>query len=219
MSSNGREGEQETARRRVSGVILAGGQSRRMGANKALMRLGDRTLIGHVIRRLEPVTDELLLVTNSPEVYLHLGLPMYPDILPDTGALGGLYTGLTCAAYDTVLCVACDAPFLVPRLLTHLVSCLDGYDAVMPYTEAERLTFQTLCAAYSKERCRPIIAEMLEEKELRVHALTERASVCRVPPRVWQEFDPAGDSFFNVNRAEDFRRAERRIGITPPPDF
>ena len=187
----------------VTGVILAGGKSRRMGENKALMRLGDDSLIGHVIRCLHDVTDELLLVTNSPTEYAHLDVPMHGDILPDAGALGGVYTGVTHASHDAILCVACDSPFLEPKLLSYLVTVLGEYDAVIPYTYSSRqtpfcrnkdigvtnpsygddtqITLQTLCAAYSK-RCLSIIELMLRESELRVHALQERAHIKRVSP-------------------------------------
>ena len=213
----------------VTGVILAGGKSRRMGENKALMQLGDDSLIGHVIRRMHRVTDERLLITNSPTEYAHLSVPMHGDILPDTGALGGVYTGLTHASHEIVLCVACDSPFLEPKLLTYLISILGEYDAVMPYTYRSRqtpfcrkkdigftnpaysgdaqITLQTLCAVYSK-RCLPIIALMLRESELRVHALQERAYIKHVSPEVWREFDPEGMSFFNINTPEDFERAD-----------
>ncbi|MDE0469936.1 MAG: molybdenum cofactor guanylyltransferase [Candidatus Poribacteria bacterium] len=200
----------------VTGVILAGGKSRRMGQNKALIQLGDDSLIEHVIRRMHLVVDELLLITNSPAEYAPLNVPMYGDIIPDTGALGGIYTGLTYASYDAVLCVGCDNPFLVPNLLTYLVSVLDEYDAVMPYTyqenparrsEEDQIILQTLCAAYTK-RCLPIIELMLQESELRVHALAERAYVQRVSPEVWQTFDSEGMSFFNINTPEDFERAD-----------
>ena len=200
----------------VTGVILAGGQSRRMGQNKALIQLGDNSLIEHVIRRMHLVVDELLLITNSPAEYAPLNVPMHGDIIPDTGALGGIYTGLTYASYDAVLCAGCDNPFLVPNLLTYLVSVLGEYDAVMPYTyqenparrsEEDQITLQTLCAAYSK-RCLPIIELMLQEPELRVHALAERAYVQRVSPEVWQTFDSEGMSFFNINTPEDFERAD-----------
>ena len=72
----------------VTGIILAGGQSRRMGQNKALMRLGDDPLIAHVIRQMESVTDELLLITNEPDLYTTLKLPMYADITTGHGRIG-----------------------------------------------------------------------------------------------------------------------------------
>ena len=201
----------------VTGVILAGGKSRRMGDNKALMRLGDNSLIGHVIHRMCLVTDELLLITNSPAEYAHLDVPMHGDILPGAGALGGIYTGLRHASHNIVLCVACDSPFVEPKLLTYLVSVLGEYDAVMPYTHREihashntQITLQTLCAAYSK-RCLPIIESMLRDSELRVHALQERAHIKRVSPEVWQAFDSEGMSFFNINTPEDFESADSHI--------
>ena len=204
----------------VTGVILAGGKSRRMGENKALMRLGDNSLIGHVIHRMCLVTNELLLITNSPAEYAHLDVPMHGDILLGTGALGGIYTGLKRASHNTVLCVACDSPFVEPKLLTYLVSVLGEYDAVMPYTHREihashndvQITLQTLCAAYSK-RCLPIIKSMLRDPELRVHALQERAHIKRVSPEVWQAFDPEGMSFFNINTPEDLESADTYMSM------
>ncbi|MCY3721611.1 MAG: molybdenum cofactor guanylyltransferase [Candidatus Poribacteria bacterium] len=204
----------------VTGVILAGGKSRRMGENKALMRLGDNSLIGHVIHRMCLVTNELLLITNSPAEYAHLDVPMHGDILLGTGALGGIYTGLKRASHNTVLCVACDSPFVEPKLLTYLVSVLGEYDAVMPYTHREihashndvQITLQTLCAAYSK-RCLPIIKSMLRDSELRVHALQERAHIKRVSPEVWQAFDPEGMSFFNINTPEDLESADAYMSM------
>lgn len=208
----------------VTGVVLAGGKSRRMGENKALMQLGNDSLIGHVIHRMRLLTDELLLITNNPTEYGHLGVSMHGDILPGTGALGGIYTGLTHASNDAVLCVACDSPFLEPKLLTYLVSILGEYDAVMPYTSrsnkdigvtnlshsTDQTTLQTLCAAYSK-RCLSIIESMLQESELRVHALQERAYIKRISPEIWQAFDPDGMSFFNINTPEDFETGKKLI--------
>lgn len=199
----------------ATGVILAGGKSRRMAQNKALLRLGNGTLIGHVVQSIQSITEELLLITNSPDEYTHLGITMHGDIVQNAGALGGIHTGLTYASHDTVLCVGCDSPFLAPNLLTYLVSVLDQYDAVMPYTLKEpsfynkngQITLQTLCAVYSK-RCLPIIEQMLNESDLRVHALQERANVLTLAPEIWKIYDPEGHSFFNINTPEDFEKAQ-----------
>ena len=193
----------------VTGVILAGGKSKRMGENKALLRLGNETLIGHVIRCMRSITDELLLITNIPDEYKHLGITMHKDIIQNVGALGGIHAGLTYASHETVICVGCDNPFLVPNLLSYLVSILGEYDAVMPYTYNEdvQITLQTLCAVYSK-RCLPIIEQMLNEPDLRVHALQERANVLTLAPEIWKTYDSEGHSFFNVNTPEDFEKAQ-----------
>ena len=185
-----------------------------MGENKALLRLGDKTLIEHVICPLREVTDELLLITNSQQEYAHLNLSMHGDILPNAGALGGLHAGLTYASHELVLCVACDSPFLQPALLTYLISAIETEDAVVPYTATEdasnkkfQTKFQTLCAVYSK-RCLPVIEQMVSASELRVHQLYRRIRCREVPPAIWRTFDAAGLSFFNVNTRADFENAK-----------
>jgi molybdopterin-guanine dinucleotide biosynthesis protein A len=91
---------------RVSGVILAGATSRRMGGSpKALIQFGGRSLIEHIAETLRSVLSDCLIVTNTPELYASLDLPMVGDVLPDTGSLGGIYSGLLAAPRDHALCV------------------------------------------------------------------------------------------------------------------
>lgn len=198
----------------LTGVILAGGKSRRMGQNKAFLCLGNDTLIGHVIRCMRSITDELLLITNNPDEYTHLDIVMHNDIIQNAGTLGGIHSGLTHASHETVICVGCDSPFLRPNLLKYLVSVLENYDAVMPMSykiDNTVMTLQTLCAVYSK-RCIPIIEGMLEQSELRVHALQESADVLCISPKIWKLYDPDGISFFNVNTPEDYIKAQSIYG-------
>src|SRR5947208_5362641 len=96
---------------RITGVIQAGGKSTRMGGDrKALMRLGGRRIIERVLDAIEGAVDEVLVVTNTPELYAFLRLPMVPDAYPDGGSLGGIFTGLRAAPGDAVFTVACDIP-------------------------------------------------------------------------------------------------------------
>ena len=194
----------------VTGVILAGGKSRRMGQNKAFLCLGSDTLIGHVILCLKSITDKLLLITNNPDEYAHLEIEMHNDFIQNAGTLGGIHAGLTHASNEAVICVGCDSPFLKPNLLKYLVSALENYDAVMPLStkiDNTHKTLQTLCAVYSK-RCIPIIEDMLNQSELRVHALQERANVLCISPEKWESYDPDGVSFFNVNTPRDYIHAQ-----------
>ena len=136
---------------------------------------------------------------------------MHSDIIPNTGALGGVYTGLMHASHEVVLCVACDSPFLVPNLLIYLVSVLGEYDAVMPYTykvppsdnKDAPIDPPNVCVPPIPNVCLPIIELMLRESELRVHALQERASILTIAPEIWETYDSEGHSFFNVNTPED----------------
>ena len=197
----------------TTGVILAGGCSRRMGQNKALIRLGCATVIEHTLRQMQSVTTNLLLITNTPSLYRNLGVPIYTDLVPNMGALGGIYTGLTHADNPVVLCVACDMPLLQPRLLSYLTKILGEDDAAVPYVETlDSLSpkFQTLSAVYSK-KCLSAITQMFVEGELRIHALYNRISVRVVPPSEWRRFDPHGHSFLNINTPTDLEIASRII--------
>ena len=102
----------------LSLAIIAGGQSRRMGRDKAFVELGGQTLIERVIQRSAELGQaETILITNKPADYAHLGLPMFRDALPDKGSLGGIYTALLRAQSPAVLVLACDMPFVNADLL------------------------------------------------------------------------------------------------------
>ena len=123
---------------RVSGVILAGGKSRRMGGSpKALLPFGGRPLIEHIAETLRSVLPDCLLVTNTPELYGSLGLPMVGDVFPEGGSLGGIYSGLQAASGDAALCVACDMPFLSAPLVAHLAGRATEADVVIPEAGGE----------------------------------------------------------------------------------
>lgn len=193
----------------VTGAILAGGKSRRMGVNKAFLRLGNRTLIEHGIHRIQPITDELLIITNTPDEYNHLGIETKADIIANAGTLGGIHAALTYSTNDAVICVGCDNPFIDTNLLLYLISVLGKHDAVIPYTYSEKtqMTLQTLCAVYSK-RCLPIIKKMLNDAEYRVHALKWHAKINLITPETWKKIDSDGYSFLNINTPDDFEVAQ-----------
>src|ERR1051325_8095541 len=102
---------------RVTGVIQAGGKSTRMGGEpKALLELGGRRIIERVLDALRPVVEDVLIVTNTPALYGFLGVPMVPDVYPDHGSLGGIFSGLSAAAGGAGFTAGCDMPFLQPDL-------------------------------------------------------------------------------------------------------
>ncbi len=117
-------------------VIQAGGESRRMGSDKALLPFLGKPLISRVVERVRPIADELLLTSNQPELLAFLGLPAYRDVYPGGGALGGLLTALQAATMPLTAVVACDMPFVSPALLQFQRQLLESgdYDALMPKT-------------------------------------------------------------------------------------
>ena len=113
----------------VTGIVLAGGAGRRMrtgirkmGAPKPLLRLGDMTLVEHVVAAIEPLVSGVIVVTNDAEAMAFLGLPTVGDAEPGRGPLMGLYSGLLACPTPFALAVACDAPFLSPALLEALIA-------------------------------------------------------------------------------------------------
>lgn len=189
-------------------VIQAGGESRRMGQNKALLPFRGRPLIERVVNRLSPFTDELILTANHPELYQFLGLPSYPDLIPGKGALGGLYTALSAAHFALVAVVACDMPFVNPQLLTAERDLLSegGWDVVIPRS-AEGL--EPLHAVYRKDACLPQIRRALDEGRLRMDSWFSDVKVREMSLEDIAVHDPEFRSFMNVNTPEEFRQAEQ----------
>ncbi|MFI5269802.1 MAG: molybdenum cofactor guanylyltransferase, partial [Chloroflexota bacterium] len=113
----------------ASGVLLAGGKSSRMGANKALLRFASgETVIERIISSIRPLCPELLIVTNTPAEYEFLTLPMFPDAYPGASSLGGIYTGLLHAPSERALVLSCDLPLVNAELLSHLLALPFDYD-------------------------------------------------------------------------------------------
>jgi molybdopterin-guanine dinucleotide biosynthesis protein A len=143
---------------RVTGVIQAGGRSTRMGGEpKALLELGGKRIIERVVDAVGSVLDDLLVVTNTPERYAFLGLPMVPDAFPEGGALGGIYTGLRAAGGEAAFTVACDMPFLHPAIVRMVVERAGEGDVVIPRT-GEQL--ETMHAVYGKRCLGPMEARL-----------------------------------------------------------
>src|ERR671918_2054993 len=148
----------------VTGVILAGGQSRRMGRDKALLPFGKGLLIERVIEVVQQVTADVILITNTPERYQRFGLPMFSDVIAEAGSLGGIYTGLVSAKTPYSLCLACDMPFVKPTFLRFLCRTAAEADVVIPRNAED---FQPLCAVYSQV-CRDPIRHKIEVGQLKI---------------------------------------------------
>src|SRR3972149_8425898 len=113
-------------------VIISGGKSSRMGTDKALLEIGGKTMIEQIIAQTAGLGGDQVVITNTPERYAFLTLPMFSDVLPDKGALGGLYTAIHSASRPYTLTLACDMPFVNQPLLKHMLSLTPDFDAVIP---------------------------------------------------------------------------------------
>jgi len=188
----------------ITGVIQAGGKSTRMGGRpKALMELGGRRIIDRVVEVLRGVTHDVLLVTNTPELYATLGLPMVPDVFPDHGSLGGIYSGLKAAPGDAAFTVACDMPFLMPEVARLVIDRAGLADVVVPKIAEQ---FETLHACYAKACLRPMESR-LREGRLKIVGFFEDVRVLTIAEAEVARFRAAELVFMNVNTPEELARA------------
>ena len=195
------------SRAETSGIVLAGGLSRRLGRDKAVEPIGGEPLIGRVTARLSEVTSQVVVVVNEPARAKVLPLPesatIMVDVFPDSGPLGGIFAGLSAAVNDWAFVVSCDMPFLNVALLSHMSSLRDGYDVVVPMIgdrpEPTHALYHRACLHHVRRR--------LESGALKTSGFFEDVRVRHVSESEIDRIDPAHLSFFNVNTQEDLDRA------------
>jgi molybdopterin-guanine dinucleotide biosynthesis protein A len=192
----------------LSVAIQAGGQSSRMGQDKGLIQLGGRSLIEHVLARVEMLGDETIITTNTPEQYARFGLRMASDRIPGAGALHGLHTALVAASYAHVLLVACDMPFLQSALLEYMIRLATNGDVIVPVPGGQ---YEPLLAVYRREICLKAVGQALQAGERRMISFYPAVNVVEIPDSRLDELDPQRLSFFNINDANDLRTAEIRL--------
>ncbi len=188
-------------------VIQAGGESRRMGQDKALLPFLGQPLIARIVARFRPIANEMLVTTNRPEAYQFLGLPLYADLLPGRGALGGVYTALKLAQNPCVAIIACDMPFASPALAGAERDMLlaNQNDLVIPHSGEGLEPFH---AVYRRESCLPAIEAALQAGKWRVDAWFSQVKVQILRQEDILPFDTLGLCFQNVNTPEELQAAE-----------
>ena len=207
----------------LSAAALAGGQSRRMGTDKALLPLvaQGKPMLGVVLERLSAVSDDVFVVANDQARYSALAARVVPDLRRDVGALGGIQAAIASSAHDYCLVVACDMPFLSLPLLRRMADEPRNYDVLVPLIAGESrqrgdgLVFQTLHAIYSK-RCLPFIEKRIAEGNKQVVGFFEDVQVRTLDVAEIARWDPGLQSFFNANTPEALRVAAEVSALTEP---
>ena len=173
----------------VEAVILTGGLSRRMGRDKARLRLGQRTMLGHIRK----AAKDLDLPTQT----------LRRDAIARCGPVGGIYTGLKHSRADTVLFLACDMPFVSPELLERIIGSLGSLQNALFVRHGELAGFPLLLR---REACLPVVAEQIAKQEFSLQALAKvlKAKVIR-PPREWSS------QLENINTPVELERARQRF--------
>jgi len=187
-------------------VIQAGGQSSRMGQDKGLVTFGGSTLVEFVLSQVHHYKTESFIISNNVQSYSNFGVPVYPDVIPDIGALGGVYSALYHAKTEYILLLAVDMPFVNSTLLDYLLESAEGYDVVIPQISDDGF-LEPFRAVYSRNCLKPI-RKMIDQGKRRVISFFDLVRVKAVEQEQVRALDPEGRSFFNVNTPADLAKAK-----------
>jgi molybdenum cofactor guanylyltransferase len=188
-------------------AIQAGGESRRMGQDKALLSFLGQPLIQRALTRITPIADEVIVTTNRPADYIFLGLPLFSDIHSGRGPLGGLFTALSSASQPLVACVACDMPFVSPGLLAFQARLLEAeaVDVVVPFPKEG---YEPLHAVYRRESCLPAVEWALANEQWKLISWFSKVKVRALTTEECRQYDPTGLAFTNINTPQELAEAE-----------
>ncbi len=201
----------------ITGAVLVGGRSRRLGRDKAGLLLAGRPLAHWVMAAVSPLVDECWLITNQPLEHLGLGFPLLIDVMPGRGALGGLLSSMLVARGSHVLLSACDTPFLQPALLAAMINQArqGNQDAVVCRSSRG---LEPLPGVFS---CRLLLRlqAQVQGEDLRLRTLLNSCRTKILSPEEVARYDAAELSFFNINTGEDAAKAAALVsaGFDQPP--
>lgn len=189
----------------ITGVILAGGMSTRMGQNKALLDFMGRPLIEKVYRTMTAIFSEVIVVTNQPEEYAFLPCVKIPDIHVGLGSMAGIHAALAWSGNPHIFVVACDMPYLDPGLIRRLAGLLGDEAALVPESAAG---MEPLHAFYSKKSL-PCFEKALVSGQVRIIDLLDEVGARVIPAEQVAKMSPGADSFLNINSPEEYSRLTR----------
>lgn len=192
----------------IEGFILVGGESSRMGTNKAMLSLGGRNFVERIRAALSSITTNTNLVGSTETRPEWPALPTIPDVHVRWGALGGLHAALDACRAEWAAVVACDLPFVTGDLFVRLASLREHQDAVVPLQADGRR--QPLCALYRASICRPLADAFIGERQRSPRVLLEAVKTRFVAFEQLKDLKDAERFFVNVNTPEDYAIAREK---------
>lgn len=184
----------------ITGILLVGGKSRRMGHDKALLTVDGQQMARRMIDCLQNCCAQVMLVGDRPERFSSFNLPVIADRYPGS-ALGGLFTGLQHAATEWAFVAACDIPFPNPALMQLICDAADGADVVVPVSAKG---WEPLFACYRKS-CLPAMQIALEAQQYRITSVLKSLQLREIGAELMHGIDPAGRSLLNLNTPDEYR--------------
>ncbi len=189
----------------VTGVLLAGGKSRRMGQDKRFLSFGDRRLFERGLWTLSSLLQHVSIVIAQDSPFLSANVPVLRDVVAHCGSLGGLYTGLREASTPHVFVAACDMPFLNVNLIRYMIGLKEEADIIVASWNNR---IQPTHAIYSK-RCVPVLEDMIRRHQVKIQDAFQHPSlsVRFMTESEVRQIDPEGRSFLNINSPADLETA------------
>lgn len=191
----------------VDAIVLAGGQSVRMGVPKARLPFGDSTLIETVVAALRPLFRTVYVVGRDHEPLADLAVTALTDDRDDRGPLVGLARGLSASDASWCFLVGCDMPFLSPQVIGRMAGFLDECDMLAADVEGR---LQPLHAFYST-RCLPAALRLLDEGDTSLKGLLAACKVRSIDGSEFLDLDPELTSFMDLDTEEEYRAARRIV--------
>jgi len=179
----------------ITGVIMAGGKSSRMGSDKGLMLYNEKPLIQYSIDVLQHFCSEMLISTQNTE-YVQFGFPLVHDLIPECGPMGGIYSTFKFTKAEFLLVLACDMPFVTPETIEKLLENRSDFDCVVPRI-GDKL--EPLCAVYSRSLFSKIESR-IKTGNLSMHGLIMESNYKLV------DFEDDLPDFRNLNTPEEFEK-------------
>jgi molybdopterin-guanine dinucleotide biosynthesis protein A len=194
----------------IEAFILIGGESRRMGTDKAGLRLNGRSFVERIVEEISAVTASVTIVgSNAAALQLRdsTNLSSAPDVYPQWGALGGVHAALAACSANWALVVACDFPFVTRELFARLASVREGFEAVAPIQKDS--IPQPLCTLYRVEPCLSRAVELIESGERKPIALLQSVITRWILFSELADLKYSNRLFDNINTPQDYARIAR----------
>lgn len=189
-----------------TGVILAGGKSRRMGFDKQFIKMKGKLIVEHQVEALSKLFEEIIIVTNKPREYKGFGCRLVSDELPEFGPLGGIDAALKSSSSQFSYFIACDMPFLNNEYILYMKNRLLQAE---PRPQAIVTRFgnwiEPFNAYYSKELL-PVILQAYRDKEMRISRVLEGAKVLYLEEAEARSFSPDWNMFTNINTKKELAK-------------
>jgi len=188
---------------KLTGIILAGGKSTRMGKDKGMALLNGKPLVTYAIETLKSVCDHIIISANSSD-YKQFGYPVQADLYPDCGPIGGIFSGLKCSKTDMNLVLSCDIPLVSKDLLTYVIDHSDKDKVCVPVHDKEYI--EPLCAYYPKTSI-SLLEELIKQQKYKLNGFLNIASAKRILIHPGLPFYHP-NLFLNLNNSSQLEKAK-----------